>query len=170
MRIRSTVAARSGAAGSLLAEVAMSAVMLMIAMALTVKVLGWVGAERRAWDRRQWAVQEAANLMERVDGPAVRARDADAARELSPLSPGPAVAAGRRAEGRRAARTTRPGGTGSKRVAIQLRWHDRSGEWDTPGASDVLDLSREARPMIDSDGCRSATASDLGAGESRSSR
>ena len=47
----------------------MSAVMLMIAMALTVKVLGWVGAERRAWDRRQWAAQEAANLMEQVDRP-----------------------------------------------------------------------------------------------------
>ena len=40
---------------SLLAEVAMSGVMLMIAMALTVKVLGWVGVERRSWDRRQWA-------------------------------------------------------------------------------------------------------------------
>ena len=56
----------AGAAGSLLAEVAMSAVMLMIAMALTMKVLGWVAAERRAWDRRQWAAQEAANLMEQV--------------------------------------------------------------------------------------------------------
>ena len=38
----------------------------MIAMTLTVKVLGWVGTEHRAWDRRQWAAQEASNLMEQA--------------------------------------------------------------------------------------------------------
>ena len=49
----------------------MSAVMLMIAMALTIKVLGWVAAERRAWDRRQWAAQEAAEPDGAGDGPAL---------------------------------------------------------------------------------------------------
>ncbi len=52
--------------GSLLAEVAMATVILMIAMSLTVKVLGWVALERRAAERRQRAVLEVANVMERI--------------------------------------------------------------------------------------------------------
>ncbi len=117
--------------GSLLAEVAMSAVMLMIAMALTVKVLGWVGAERRAWDRRQWAVQEAANVMERVTSQPFENVTTSAMQGLA-LSP----------EARRLlpaaqlkvdVRADDPaGGPGSKRVAVQVRWHNSSGDWDAP--------------------------------------
>ena len=44
----------------------MATVMLMIAMTLTVKVLGWVALERRAAERRQRAVMEVANVMERI--------------------------------------------------------------------------------------------------------
>ena len=78
----------------------MSAVMLMIAMALTMKVVGWVAAERRAWDRRQWAAQEAANLMERVTGRPLRVGDGVVRRGDRPVSPGEAAASGGRAEGR----------------------------------------------------------------------
>ena len=52
--------------GSLLAEVTMAAVLLMIAMTLTVKVMGYAGIERRATERRQRALLEVANLMERI--------------------------------------------------------------------------------------------------------
>ena len=117
--------------GSLLAEVAMSAAMLMIAMALTVKVLGWVGVERRVWDRRQWAAQEAANLMEQITSRPFGDVTAEIGQELS-LSP----------EARRllpdaelkveVGENDQAGGAGSKRVALQLRWHNRSGEWDAP--------------------------------------
>jgi hypothetical protein len=117
--------------GSLLAEVAMSAVMLMIAMALTTKVLGWVAIERRAWDRRQWAAQEVANLMERVTSlpyDAVTAPSAEAvglsaqAKQLLP-----------EAELKVEVAEDQPaGGKGSKRVAIRLRWHNRAGQWDAP--------------------------------------
>ena len=41
-RIRGKKCSPRGRRGSLLAEVAMSCAMLMIAMALTIKVLGWV--------------------------------------------------------------------------------------------------------------------------------
>ena len=44
----------------------MAAVLLMIAMTLTVKVMGYVGIERRATERRQRALLEVANLMERI--------------------------------------------------------------------------------------------------------
>jgi hypothetical protein len=117
--------------GSLLAEVAMSGAMLMIAMALTVKVLGWVGLERKVWDRRQWAAQEAANLMEEVTSRPFEEVNAESTKKLA-LSP----------EARRLlpdaelkleiGENDQAGGAGSKRVALQLRWHNRSGEWDAP--------------------------------------
>ena len=71
--------------GSLLVELALSAAMLMIAMGLTVKVLGWVGAQRRNWDRRQVAVQEAANLMERLTARPFASLTPESTRDL-PLS------------------------------------------------------------------------------------
>jgi hypothetical protein len=117
--------------GSFLAELAISAAMLMIAMALTVKVLGWVGAQRRAWERRQVAVAEAANLMERLSAWPFEGVTPSSTRALA-LSP--------------RARQSLPwaelkvdvrendaaGGTGSKRLSVNLRWHNRSGEWDAP--------------------------------------
>ena len=117
--------------GSLLAEVAMSSVMLMIAMALTVKVLGWVGVERRAWDRRQWAAQEVSNLMEEATSRPFEEVSTASLKGLaiSPhaqaLLPGAELAA-------EVAENDPAGGPGSKRVSIRLRWHNRSGEWDAP--------------------------------------
>jgi uncharacterized membrane protein len=117
--------------GSLLAEVAMATVILMIAMSLTVKVLGWVALERRAAEQRQRAVLEVANVMERITAypfdevtpdltrritlsttAAQSLRDSDLAVELTSSEP----AADRSA----------------KRIAIRLRWKGRSGEWLAP--------------------------------------
>lgn len=109
----------------------MSGVMLMIAMALTVKVLGWAGAERRAWDRRQWAAQEASNLMEEATSRPFEAVTASALKslQLSPQARALLPAAELASE---VAENDPAGGPGSKRVAIRLRWHNRSGEWDAP--------------------------------------
>jgi uncharacterized membrane protein len=117
--------------GSLLAEVAMATVILMIAMSLTVRVLGWVALERRAAEQRQRAVLEVANVMERITAypfdevtPDLTRRitlsttaaqslpDSDLAVELTSSEP----AADRSA----------------KRIAIRLRWKGRSGEWLAP--------------------------------------
>ena len=109
----------------------MAGVMLVIAMTLTVKVLGWVAMERRASDRRQWAAQEVCNVMERVT-----ARPYDAVSRgsvgdvaLSPqareLLPGAELKV-------EVAEDDPAGGKGSKRVSVLLRWHDRSGGWDAP--------------------------------------
>jgi hypothetical protein len=102
--------------------------MLMIAMGLTVKVLGWVGAQRRDSERRQIAVLEAANLMERLTARPFEALTADSSRELllSPRArqslPGAELNVDIRAN-------DPAGGAGSKRVALRLRWQSRSGEW-----------------------------------------
>jgi hypothetical protein len=115
----------------MLAEVAMSGVMLTIAMTLTVRVLGWVGIERRACDRRHWAAQEVSNVMERLTARPYDAVTAGHARELtlSPQAHQMLPGAELQVE---VTEDDPAGGKGSKRVAIQLRWHDRSGGWDAP--------------------------------------
>ena len=115
----------------MLVEVAMSAVMLMIAMTLTVKVLGWMGIEQRAWDRRQWAAQDASNLMEQATARPFDEVTTTALEELtlSPqalrLLPGAELKAD-------VVENDPAGGQGSKRVVVLLRWRDRSGDWDSP--------------------------------------
>jgi hypothetical protein len=119
--------------GSLLAEVAMATVMLMIAMTLTVKVLGYVGLQRRMADHRQRAVLEVANLMERLTAHPFEEITPELAHQakLSPSAlqalPGAelAVEVGERAPS--------PGpGRSARRVAIRLRWRGRSGDWESP--------------------------------------
>ena len=61
---RTTSAARRR--GFTMVEITASVVMLATAMSLTVQLLGGLAAERRAAERRLCAVQEVANLMERV--------------------------------------------------------------------------------------------------------
>jgi Tfp pilus assembly protein PilV len=114
--------------GFTMVEVAASAFLLAAAMTLTVQVLGWVAAERRAADRRQCAVQEVGNLMEHL-----------AARPWDRLSPEAIrdVAMGE------AARRRLPGaelsvsvdesrGPDAKRIALRLRWRNRAGTWEAP--------------------------------------
>jgi len=117
--------------GSLLAETAMSGVMLIIAMGLVAQVVGAVATQRRAWDRRQTAVFEAANLMERLTARPFEALTTEGAKDLS-LSD-------------EASRTLPDGqvrieiidndpvgGDDSKRVSLQVRWRNRAGDWDAP--------------------------------------
>jgi len=124
-------AGRRARRGSLLAEIAMSSVLLMIAMSLTVKVLGWMGVERRSWDRRQWAAQEISNLMEEAtcrpfeDVTSASLKGMAISSHARALLPGAEFAA-------EVAANDPAGGPGSKRVAIRLRWHNRAGEWDAP--------------------------------------
>jgi hypothetical protein len=120
-----------GRKGSMLADVAMSAVMLMIAMTLTVKVLGWMGIEHRAWDRRQWAAQEASNLMEQATARPFDGVSTATLKELSlspqalRLLPGAELSVN-------VVENDQAGGPNSKRVGVRLRWKDRSGGWDSP--------------------------------------
>lgn len=114
-----------------MAEVTMAAVLLMVAMTLTVKVMSYAGIERRATERRQCGLLVVANLMEKITAErfdlvtaryAERITLSDETRRLLPdpqlvvdiaeIEPGP---------GRKA-----------KRIAISLKWRGRSGDWDRP--------------------------------------
>jgi hypothetical protein len=121
----------AGRRGSLLAEVAMGTVMVMIAMTLTVKVLGYVASQRRVADHRQRAVQEVANVMERITAYPYDEITAERARGLA-LSPS-ARQSLPHAELTVAVVDEQPGaGRAAKRIAVRLRWHGRSGEWESP--------------------------------------
>jgi Tfp pilus assembly protein PilV len=126
-----TFSSRAKRKGSLLAEVTMAAVLLMIAMTLTVKVLGYVALERRASERRQRAVLEVGNLMERITAHPFDMVTADLAGQTT-LSP-----AARQSlpdsELKVDVAETKPGaGRSAKRIAITLRWRGTTGEWEAP--------------------------------------
>lgn len=122
----------------------MAAVLLMVAMTLTVQVVGLVGSARRACERRQWATLEAANLMEQLTG-----------RPFASVTPETAAAAGLSpqafavlpdAELNVEVTPDDPaGGAGSKRIEIRIRWRNRAGRWDAPVRLTTW-IYREAQP------------------------
>jgi len=117
--------------GSLLAEVTMATVMLVIAMSLTVKVLGWVALERRAAERRQRAVLEVANVMERITAYPFEEVTPDLTHRIT-LS---TTAGQSLPESDLVVEVTNSdpaAGRSAKRVSIRLRWKGRSGEWEAP--------------------------------------
>ncbi len=109
----------------------MAAVLLMIAMTLTVKMLGFVGLERRASERRERALLEVGNLMEQMTAYPFDEVTTDLGRRLtlSPTSrqslPDSELAVDVAA--------SEPGpGRSAKRIAITLRWRGPGGEWVAP--------------------------------------
>jgi hypothetical protein len=117
--------------GSLLVEVAMGTVLLMITMTMTVKVLGWVAQERHSAERRQRALLEVANVMERISAYRFEDLTPDLARRIK-LSE---TARGHWSDSELTVEfTDSPAGDGppARRVALELRWRGRSGLWDRP--------------------------------------
>ena len=109
----------------------MAAVMLMVGMTLTVKVLSYAGLQRRAAEQRQRAIQEASNAMERLTALPFDDVTTERARALT-ISP---TALQRLPDAELAANVdeSQPGpGRSAKRIAIRLRWRDRAGEWEAP--------------------------------------
>jgi len=117
--------------GYLLVELIVSTAMLIVGMSLAVKVLGYVALQRRAAEHRQRAIQEAANVMERLTAYPFDEVTPERARALS-ISP-TALESLTGAELVVEVSASQPGtGGAAKRIAVRLRWHDRSGEWEAP--------------------------------------
>jgi hypothetical protein len=121
--------ARAGRGGYVLVEVAMAVLVLLAAMTLTVKALGVVGAERRTAERRLWALQEVANLQERVGAEPFDKVTTDRVKSLADEAEAAAVLPGAGWEAEVA-----DDGPGAKRVTVRLRWKGRSGETTSPVA------------------------------------
>ena len=123
--------AKSIRRGSLLVEVAMAAVLLMIAMGLTVKVLGLVAVERRASERRQRALLEVSNIMERITAYPFDEVTPELGRRLA-LTPTSKQSLPDAQLAVDVAGSEPGAGRSAKRVAIRLRWRGPEGEWVAP--------------------------------------
>jgi hypothetical protein len=121
---------RSRHRGYGLIELTLSIILLVAVMASMVRLVAWVGAERRQAERRQWASQELSNAMERIVSEPYDGVTSDHARsllaEISRLHP----LLGTEYD----ARVTDEAGSSipARRVSLSLRWKTRSGEWDAP--------------------------------------
>ncbi len=124
---RTTPAARRR--GFTMLEITVSAVMLATAMSVTVQLLGALAAGRRATERRLCAVQEVANLMERVAARPWGEVTPESLRAVS-LSPRALQAL----PGAELAATVDDASAsrGEKRISLRLRWRNRAGTWTAP--------------------------------------
>jgi len=112
-----------------LIEMAVTGLLLAVAMAATLQVVGWVALDRRAVERRERAVLEVSNLMERV---ASRPWDELSTEALVGLKLSASSAA------------FLPGSNLSlkvipsddppirKQIVIEIRWRDRSARTEAP--------------------------------------
>jgi hypothetical protein len=125
------VPVRSTRRGSLLPELAISGIMLMIVMGLTVKVLGQAGQQRRSAEQRQRAILEVANIMERITAEPFDKVTAERAHRLS-ISPGSSAALPDAELAVEVNEETPAPGRSVRRIAVRLRWKGRSGEWEAP--------------------------------------
>lgn len=112
--------------GYALLETVGGAVVLIVAVGVTVRMLGWVAAERRSAERRQWATHEAANAMERLAGRPWETLTAESvgAESLSPsaleILPGGRLGVALKEDG------------ALKRLTVEVRWRGRSGADEAP--------------------------------------
>jgi hypothetical protein len=122
--------------------VALTILLLGVAMSSMVHVLGWVAAERRSVERRQLATQEAANLMEHLTAEPFEKLTADSARGLSVSDE-----ARRRLPGAELAIDVdrKAAAEDTKRLAIRLRWRNKAGAWEAPVRLTAWVARRRAR-------------------------
>lgn len=113
-----------------LVELAMAILLVLVAMTLLVRGLALAGAERRVADRRLWAVEAASNVLERIAAEPFEGLTADAARALAAGAQADRVLPG--AEWEVAVDADRGAPVPAKRVALKLRWKDRSGGFVAP--------------------------------------
>jgi hypothetical protein len=115
--------------GFTLVELALCIAMLMIAMGVTAEVLGWIASGRRAVERRQYAAQEAANVLERFVSRPFDGVTPEAARAVALSDAARAALPGAELTVLVDDRAAAPE---ARRVVVRLRWRQRGGEWEAP--------------------------------------
>jgi hypothetical protein len=122
VRGRDTIMTRRGA---MLLETIVAGALLGTLLVLCLQLLGAAAAQRRAADQRQCAVQELANVVERVAARpwAELNTTALATEKLSPWAADQLPGAQLKIEV--STNTKQPE---AKRIALSLRWQDRSGQ------------------------------------------
>lgn len=106
----------------------MAILVLLAAMSLTVKALGFVAAQRTSADRRLFAVETTANLMERLTSTDFESLDSAAALKVAESLHTETHLPGAVWEAIVAAEPDSP--VPAKKVSLRLGWQTRSGEAD----------------------------------------
>jgi hypothetical protein len=112
-----------------LIEMAIAGLLIAAAMAATLQVVGWVATERRAVERRERAVLEASNLLERITARPWDELSTEALgsiklnEQASAFLPGSALAL---------KVVPFEDAPSRKRITVELRWQDRSGRPEAP--------------------------------------
>ncbi|MFO0908234.1 MAG: hypothetical protein U0794_07720 [Isosphaeraceae bacterium] len=129
--------------GYVVFEVTMGVLLLLAAMALTVRLVYLVGSEQRAGDRRLWAVQTVSNLADRVGTEPYEKITRDRVATLAQVF----GVSDRLPAGEWSAEVAegRVGQIPVKRIQLRLRWKGRQGEWETPVRLTTWVYRREAR-------------------------
>lgn len=121
--------ARARRRGFGLVEMAITGLLVAAAMAATVHVVAWVALERRAAGRRERALAEASNLIERI---AARPFDEIRPESLTTAQVSEAARAylvNPTVEARVANFDDAPA---RKRIVVEIRWGDRAGRPESP--------------------------------------
>ncbi|WP_158633449.1 hypothetical protein [Tautonia sociabilis] len=109
-----------GRRGFSLIESTIAVLLLMTAMATTVRALAWVARDRRAAERRAVALREAENLLDRLSLADPEAAPPALSDEAATSLPGGEVVIDRRPE--------EGEGPAMERLSVTIRYEDRPGE------------------------------------------
>lgn len=126
MKLRS----RSRSRAYMLVEIVTASVLVGLAMVMTVSMLSTLAYQRRTSERRGWALQEAANVMERLSAlPFERLTD-ETAGAYAKLS----ASAEKVLPGGRVQATVREeqGGPPMKRIEVAVSWSGKAGRRERP--------------------------------------
>jgi Prokaryotic N-terminal methylation motif len=112
-----------------LIEMAIAGALIAVAMTVTVQVVGWIALERRAVERRERALLEAENLMERI----VAAPWQDLSTEsVKRFSLSETTAGFLRSPTLDVIVTPFDDAPARKKVVVEIRWLDRTGRPEAP--------------------------------------
>jgi hypothetical protein len=112
-----------------LVEMAMTGVLIAAGMAATLQVVSWVALSRRAVERRERAVVEASNLMERI---CARPWEEITTESLGTLRLSEAASAFLVASSLNVKVEPIEANPARKKITLEIRWRDRSGRTEAP--------------------------------------
>jgi Tfp pilus assembly protein PilV len=112
-----------------LIEMAVTGVLIAVAMTVTVQVVGWIALERKAVERRERALLEAENLLERIVSYPYDELTTEKVKRFSILT---ASASFLRGPNLNVTVTPFEDAPVRKKIAVEIRWLDRSGRSEAP--------------------------------------
>jgi Tfp pilus assembly protein PilV len=112
-----------------LIEMAVTGVLITAAMAATLQVVGWVAVERRAVERRERAVLEASNLLERISARSWDELSTDTLASIKISDQTASFLPGSALEVKVDPIEEAPA---RKKISVEIHWRDRSGRTESP--------------------------------------